>query len=400
MNILIEKLSKDMESSHLDDYWEGFKSVAYALFDENNVYLFNHPKMSKEPHKNYQVLKRDDQFVGCTLILYKDYPTAIVDLKYYQEAADLYSILIHELFHGFQYIKDEKRFPDDVKGVTYPLSKENIQLRSKERLSLYYAVFEKDWVKKKQYLATFVSFREKRKTIIGEYFKYETLIETIEGPAWYVELKAFIEKSQQEDDLIFKKYGQQLIDHFHSTSNIRKSCYSSGLFMCLLLDEFKPKWKEYFWDEEKTIYDLVKQLPTSSELINELELDTQTEELIEEVLTARKNIIEEYTQQSGIHLFIEGEITLKSFDPMNIIHCGDKMLHRNFLKIEINKQDYLIEQSTMAYCKDGLRNISKLHLILKERPIENNGSLTIEGIGVLKGKYKKRGKDLTLICSD
>src|SRR5699024_1975486 len=136
----------------------------------------------KEPNKNYQILKRDDRFIGCTLILYLDYPTAIVDLELYRDQASLYSILVHELFHGFQYIKGEKRFADEVMGVTYPLSKENIQLRSQERLYLYRAVLEKDRTKKRQYLATFISLREKRETIIGEYLVYENLTETIEGP--------------------------------------------------------------------------------------------------------------------------------------------------------------------------------------------------------------------------
>src|SRR5699024_9541317 len=149
VNNSFDEIVKDLVRSHLDSYWTGFEPVAYALFDKKFVYLFNHPKMIKEPNKNYQILKRDDRFIGCTLILYLDYPTAIVDLELYRDQASLYSILVHELFHGFQYIKGEKRFADEVMGVTYPLSKENIQLRSQERLYLYRAVLEKDRTKKR-----------------------------------------------------------------------------------------------------------------------------------------------------------------------------------------------------------------------------------------------------------
>src|SRR5699024_1069312 len=193
MKNFFEDIEQDLVGSHLDSYWTGFVPVAYALFDKEFVNLFNHPKLIYSSYTHYQILERDDQFMSCTLILYDDYPTAIVDLELYHNYASLYSILVHELFHGFQYIKGEKRFADETMGITYPLSKENIQLRSQERLYLYRAVLEKDRVKKRQYLATFISLREKRGNLIDEYLVYENLIETIEGPAWYVELRSFFE---------------------------------------------------------------------------------------------------------------------------------------------------------------------------------------------------------------
>src|SRR5699024_3723440 len=100
---------------------------------------------------------------------------------------------------------------------------------------LYRAVLEKDRIKKKQLLTTFISLREKRTYIINNHLLYENSIETIEGPAWYVELKAYFKKGQQAYNQVLKSYGQQLMDDFESTSNVRKSCYSSGLFICLLL---------------------------------------------------------------------------------------------------------------------------------------------------------------------
>ena len=397
MKNFFEDIEQDLVGSHLDSYWTGFVPVAYALFDKEFVYLFNHPKLIKSPNKNYQILERDDQFMACTLILYEDYPTAIVDLELYHNYASLYSILVHELFHGFQYIKGEKRFADETMGITYPLSKENIQLRSQERLYLYRAVLEKDRVKKRQYLATFISLREKRGNLIDEYLVYENLIETIEGPAWYVELRSFFEKSQQSYRFILEKYGEQLIDNFDSTLNIRKSCYSSGLFMCLLLDEFLPKWKDSFWDQEKTIYDLLKQIPLNEAIqINETEKNPETGKVIDYVLENRKRTIANLEKEKGINLFIKGKINLKSFDPMNIVLSGDKVLHRSFLKVEINNQDYLIQQPVIAYCKGGFRNIIKLHLLLKEKPIENIDSLTVDCVGRIKGKYEKEGTSLYL----
>ena len=396
MKAYFDEIIQDLENENWRNYWVGFEAVAYALYDENFVYLFNHPKMTKEPKRDYQILKRDDQFVGCTLILYQDYPTAIVDLELYKDYASLYSIIVHELFHGFQYIKGEKRFADEVLGITYPLTKENVELRNQERSYLYRAVLEKDKIKKKQLLTTFIALREKRRDLINSHLLYENLIETIEGPAWYVELKAYFKKSQQTYNQVLNTYGQQLMDDFESTANIRKSCYRSGLFICLLLDDFVPDWKERFWEKAESLYDILKQLYDEVVPINKLEIYPETEKVIDHVLKKRENAIRNFEQQDGIHLFIQGKITAKSFAPMNIVLFDDRLLHNNFIKIEINNQNYLIEQPVIAYCKGKLQDIFKLHLIVKKKPIENPNSLTIDGIGLIKGRYDKNENILQL----
>ncbi|MFJ6268261.1 hypothetical protein ACIQGW_25275 [Lysinibacillus xylanilyticus] len=390
MNKYLNRISKDLVNANLDNYWPGFESVAYALYDKSYVYLFDHPRMKKNQQSNYQILNWDEQFMGCTLILFNDYPTAIVNIELYEDYESLFSILVHELFHGFQYIKGETRFANEILGITYPLSKENVELRNQERINLYSAVLENNIIKKKQYLNTFIALREKRTAKFNNNLLYENLIETIEGPAWYVELKAYSEKSPIAYKSVLKKYGQNLKDKYESTSDIRKSCYSSGLFMCLLLDEFSPGWKESFWGKEETLYDIFKQLSDDVIKISNIEISPETEEVINFAIQNRKNTFENFEQQKGIHLFIEGEITAKSFDPMNIVSFENRLLHKNFIKVEINNEDYLIQQPVIAYCKDGLQNMIKLHLIFKIHPIENVDSLKIDGIGVIKGRYEKQ----------
>ncbi|MDY7221183.1 hypothetical protein [Halalkalibacterium halodurans] len=386
----VDEIVKDLVNGDLHKYWPGFESVAYALYDKQNVYLFNHPRMTNNKPNNYQVLKWNEQFNGCTLILYDDCPTAIVDLELYDDYASLYSILIHELFHGFQYIKGEKRFADEIMGITYPLLKENIELRNQERAHLFSAMLEKNVSKKKQHLTIFIALRDKRAAIINEHLLYENFIETIEGPALYVELKAFSEKSPISYKSALKTYGQPLLDKYFSTTNIRRSCYSSGLVMCLLLDEFSPGWKESFWNKEESLYDLLKQLSDDMVKINALEITPETKEVINFAKQNKKNEFENFEQQKGIHLIIEGEMIVKSFDPMNVVSFEKRLLHKSFIKVSINNENYLVRQPAIAHCKSGLRNIQKLHIILNSEPIERKDSIIIDGIGVLKGRYKKK----------
>lgn len=396
MNNYLNRISQDLINSNLNHYWSGFESVAYALYDKNYVYLFNHPRMKKSEQDNYQIFNWDERFIGCTLILYNDYPTAIVDMDVCVNYESLYSLLVHELFHGFQYVKGETRFADEILGITYPLSKENVELRNQERINLFSAVLENNILKKKLYLNTFIALREKRASKFPNYLLYEKLIETIEGPAWYVELKAYAEKTPIAYESVLKKYGQNLKDKYESTSNIRKSCYSSGMFMCLLLDQFSPDWKESFWGKEETLYDIIKQLSDDLVKINHIEISAETEAVINFAIENRKNTFENFEQQKGIHVFIEGKIAAKSFDPMNIVSFENKFLHKNFVKVKINNEDYLVQQPVIAYCKDRLQNIKKLHLILKNNPIENADSITIDGIGVIKGMYQKHENVLHL----
>lgn len=56
----------------------------------------------------------------------------------------------------------------------------------------------------------------------------------------------------------------------------------------------------------------------------------------------------------------------------------------------MNNQDFLFQQPVIAHVGNGIKYINKLHLILGKRPIENSDSLTIDGVGEIKGKYKKQ----------
>lgn len=401
MEPYLEHIAEDLVKKNLEKYWPNFEIVAYAIFNKTSVYLFNHPKYNDVHPHLYKVLNWDEQFVGNTIILYEGHPTAIADMELYNDYEGLYSILVHELFHGYQYIKGEKRFPNEILGITYPITEENAELRNRERKSLYDALMETDISKKNVFLKNFIELREKRAKGIKEHLTYENLIESVEGPAWYVELKAYSEKSQLSHELVFKKYGAYLLDIFESNSNVRRSSYSSALFMCLLLDEFAPNWKESFFGTDLTLFDLIRQLnvESGSDTIGDVEISPETVEAVNYAIESRKKEFEGFEHQTGTQLIIEGEITAFSFDPMNIVSVDGKLLHKNFLKVRINNNEYFIQQPIIAYCGDGLIKISKLHFFLRATPIENVDALTVPDVGEIKGHYTRQDDTYYLIVS-
>lgn len=397
----LEDIAKDIVKENLVRYWTNFELVAYAIFDKNSVFLFNHPKYQDIYPHSYKVLNWDERFVGNSIILYEGYPTAIADMELYDEYAGLYSILVHELFHGYQYKKGEKRFPNETLGITYPITLENAELRKRERKFLYDALFATDINKKKMFIEDFVAIREKRAKGITEHLTYEELIETVEGPAWYVEFKAYSEKSPLPHESVLKKYGAYLLDIFESNSNIRRSSYSSGLFMCLLLDELAPSWKDGFFGTDSTLFEFIKQLNNEPRIphVEKVVISPETLESVSNAIELRKKELDEFESQIGIQLFIEGDITAFNFDPMNIIPIEGKLLHKNYIKVRINTNEYFIQQPTIAYCEDGLINIGKIHLFLTKDPIENGDSLTVPGVGEIKGRYTRQGNTYYLVVS-
>ncbi|MEX6699459.1 hypothetical protein ABS315_07545 [Peribacillus frigoritolerans] len=107
----LDRMAEELVKAKLENYWPGFELVAFAIYDKSNVYLFNHPKFSNNPPCTYHILKWDTEFTADTIIMYEEYPTAIVNMDHYKEYEGLFSIAVHELFHGYQFIKDENGFP-------------------------------------------------------------------------------------------------------------------------------------------------------------------------------------------------------------------------------------------------------------------------------------------------
>ena len=52
MNKLLKRILDDINNDKLGGYWPGFEAVAYAFYDRNNVYLFNHPAYKDRMYNN------------------------------------------------------------------------------------------------------------------------------------------------------------------------------------------------------------------------------------------------------------------------------------------------------------------------------------------------------------
>ncbi|MGA9224949.1 MAG: hypothetical protein WB217_01260 [Mesobacillus sp.] len=384
------KIEELMNRIKLDEYWPEFRSVAYALYNTDEVHLVNHPYTNFQT----QTIPSEPVFNGAdTVILYHNHPTAIVNLERYETFESLYPILVHELFHGYQYLYGEKRFPDELMGSQYPLMAENIELRGLEREQLYSAVLTNS----QEALSNFIALREKRKALIGKYADYECLIESVEGTAWYVEFLASMKISGLPNEKILEKYSPYLLNRLESNLNIRRSGYGSGMFMCLYLDTTAGDWKHKFVESDLTLYEFLKENIEwhRQSVSDEIQVNQETWELINLIKSNRIKKFKEFEEQGIYSLIIEGKFDSIYFDPINMITFENKTLHQ-YLRVMAGNREYIFTQPVITIFKDQFKDVFRLHLRMKNKPKISNSGLIIEDVGEISGDMIECGNDFTI----
>ncbi|PGK42341.1 peptide ABC transporter permease [Bacillus anthracis] len=393
MNNILNRIKEDVSIELLNTLWPDFNRAAFALYDDKHVYVFYHPL-----YNEYTILKWDEQFKADTFILFKGYPTAIVNMNRYKDYESLFAVLVHELFHCYQYLNKESRFPNESIGFQYPIIEENIELRNKERICLYDAVHCKSQAEKNNYIKQFIELREQRASFMKEEFiTYECMVESLEGPAWYVEMNAYIAVCKNNESETLQKYSGLILDAYDANYNMRKSCYSSGMLLCLLLDEILPEWKTSFFNSDKSLYAFLKQnINFVLSLNNEITISEKTKQIHHFVQNERDKDFNHFYKEKGYHLYIIGNIKLNSFNPMNVNLNGNKALHKTFLSVSIHNKTYMINQPVLASFEEDFKNMTQVHIIMNEKPVETNNGWNVVGIGDIEAEYEEEENSLFL----
>ncbi|MCH7321428.1 hypothetical protein LZ480_05930 [Solibacillus sp. MA9] len=383
MQNIIERVLNSLPFEQLEKYWDGFKPVAFAIFDDKDVFLFNHPKCKEE---HYIKLAKTEEFHACTCILFEEVPTAIVDTTLYDSFEVIYSLLVHESFHVFQHLSEESRYPNEILGFNYPIDFNNIQLRILERKRLFEAFISTDLIEKHQKINEFITLRVKRMELFPDYVECENSVETIEGTAFYVEYQALKDVSSIKENVI-SKYAEQLLDNNLLQINIRSSCYNSGLFICLLLDDISKNWKVEFTNSKLNLYHFFKNTYPNYMPI-EVNVPNNSEEVFQIIRNAKKNKLkafEHFNTSEGIKLTISGAIKLVGFDPNNITQLDTQAIHHNFISLKIFNKEYFIEQPVCTRFEKNFRDVHLIELFINQPPIHIENRLIIENIGEFEG---------------
>lgn len=88
------------------------------------------------------------------------------------------------------------------------------------------------------------------------------------------------------------------------------------------MDEINPNWKKHFFKDNRSLYEQLKSFISPEEQEEKsLNIRPNTFRIIEEIKSKKDHALNQFKQQNGYHLYISGNIQIKSFDPMNVIVC-------------------------------------------------------------------------------
>ena len=156
----------------------------------------------------------------------------------------LTSKMVHEMFHGYQSLKKESRFPNEFEAVlNYKYIPQNLGIKLLEN-KLIVELLESFNIEKFEYLLSLMKYRYNH---FKYEFMYELEIEQIEGSANNVELNALKQLSKVEYQKKLKKMKenilnpenlQHLILFIFNNFNFRFPCTHASV-----LDAFKFHWQ-------------------------------------------------------------------------------------------------------------------------------------------------------------
>ncbi|HHV60633.1 MAG TPA: hypothetical protein GXX49_10185 [Clostridiaceae bacterium] len=362
MNNLLREIDKRLDSINFDKLWKGFVRYDYALYDDKNVYFSD------------ITIPVDNRFLGNTSIEYDGKYIAIWsisddDIKNLDVLA---ANIVHEMYHAHQRTLEEKRIFNDLEGLKYPYDFENYKLRYAERLLIAKMAVEADLNKKGSLFDKFISLRRKREKIINDCINYEKAIETFEGCAEYMALKALKVLSVKDFEEKINFMCNNLCKTEDGVFDTRRPSYFTGALICLIaeqlgLDIFDEigKAKVYLYDkvanqwlkdklhgsfhDEGRLSDKIS-LPDEEEnpFFNDCVLKQLFEKYIANIkISVDKVMLNENAKRS------KGEFMICGYDPMNMVRYDNMVLHKRFLCVFDRNESKFIKGPVVAVSRDN-----------------------------------------------
>ena len=152
-----------------------------------------------------------------------------------------------------------------------------------------------------------------------------------------------------------------------------------------------------FFNSDKSLYTFLKQkINVVLSLNNEIAISKETKQILHFVQNERDEDIKQFYGEEGYDLYIVGDIKLNSFNPMNVKLNGNKALHKTFLNVSIHYKTYMLNQTVLASFEEDFKNMTQIHIIMNEKPIETNNGWNVVGIGDIEAEYEEVENSLFL----
>lgn len=218
---LYSEIKQLMEKVDFSMLWRGFKPLRFALYNETQCCF------------DGEYIEKTDEFLANTAIEYEGEHIAIWDVMEPQDAKVLASKMIHEMFHAYQHICGETRFPDEAQALlSYRYSAENLSIKAEEDALIAALTHDFD----EEGFERLLRLRRFRHDRFPYEYAYEAAIEQIEGSDRFVELNALKQLSDEKYDKSLSASRKEVGDPL-SLLPVRVVSYEIGALMLMLLKE-------------------------------------------------------------------------------------------------------------------------------------------------------------------
>lgn len=376
---VIYELIEKMDKNDFDRYWTGFKKLPFALYDSEKAYIYGLENELENGSTENGILTVDwcEEFCGDTTISFNGEQIGIWCFDEVSRNMDidrLYASLVHEVFHGNQVLNKETRWGNQSIIARYQFNQQIIDLRMQERVYLLKAVYEKESYKKLDYVKKFIDCRESRAAISGDLIKYENGIESTEGTATYVEYRANQIEKEMPELFLLAEYGKELIN-MNSLVKFRVSCYYSGLFISIILDDIYPDWKPSYDTSGKYLYEFLRDsISHKANMITPIKTEKALE-VLEEYKEYKLDQYKKFQESDGYKIKLIGQIKQTGYDPMNIIYLDNCAIHNGHIRLN-NK--YYITTPVLTINGDTEKHIKEAYLFSKTAPIVDGNDIKLD----------------------
>lgn len=296
----------------------GFRSYPFALYT------------NKEACLDGRLLPRPQEFYGNTAVLRGGRYIAIwnVDLDPPQDMDRFAAYMVHEMFHCHQFTCGETRFPEDLAILACPVSAERFAARHRE-YSLLADAFE---AADPRLLGLFAALRTLRRETEPEAVVQELKVETVEGMAEFVGLKALHRLSPEQFARETASYARILRSEDGPLFDSRRMAYYTGALFFLTLERLgRPAVNDF--RDPRAAYD---QNPVDPESAPEAAPCPAVTEAYRAFTQRRED---ELARHMAAAQYVPCSAVITGYDPMNMFRVGDLLFCSHFVRLQQNGRD-------------------------------------------------------------
>ncbi len=344
MQILLNSIISALKRLDPHQLYPQFRLVNFALYDATEVVMVNVQDFS------WARIPKTDEFYGNTMISYHGHLLPIVDSKYAhtRRLPELVAMIVHEMFHVFQFSLPTNLMPNEILGITYPPTPSNFAHKLAENRALQEICVDMSY----DPLRKVIDHQLSRAPDLGEFLAYEHTIETIEGTALYVEYTALSQLDPHFQEVhMCDHISRHLAD---SSCHLRDMHMHRGVAICLALDRFMPSWKQEYQFRDLSLMDLLKQkldYHGKPIFIDESDLAT-ARRITSQVQQNHQELLDQFSSEPNS--VIHGSIAITKFDPMHVIKHNPFLFHQNGINYTLDGQPFSLPGPVLTRFTAGI----------------------------------------------